>query len=260
MLIKIDSPAPKFWVNSRNFTREMEQLGACRSWFTIDLPDLDLQDGTITSVRPRIGSGRLVAAPFGTAPIFAEAGQYKAAIHKRDTLDHLTVEAPWIKPENFSLAVIASADPGVKTPQNIASIAGSGRALRIVLADRAFWLRAQSEEVLTTDSICDDEPGPFLIILSASESRVRLRIKNASRTSDIYSEEYVPDLPAPLRLVLGADQVAEKPGRPVPSAPRSWRGATFELLAFSTDILVDVDSAEVKLVDSYFNQVYGSSS
>ena len=258
-MITIASRAPKFDIDAPNFTRAMGDAGHCRSWFTMDEPDIVLTaEGTLSSVSGRLGEATLFPAPFATPPrLGIMHGEMAGLIHERDRLDHVFFECPWLETTQFAIASIAMAEASVNRPQNLASVSCGPRNLRVIYDGSSLTVKENGVDVCNIADVATK--GAFLAVLSASNGAVRLMMCRDNGQIATAEAERTVDIGSPIRVVLGADQIAEEPDRPTPSPPRSWRGAFFDALAFDRDILDGNHDRQMNLLLQYFNRVYGAS-
>ncbi|WP_282029805.1 hypothetical protein [Paracoccus marcusii] len=255
-MLKIEGPRPAVDLQVKNYTLDMAACADCVSWITLDLPDMELLDGHVCSVRPRVGTVPLTAPAFSRGPLPGKWEGMVCADHVRDTLDYLYLADVPLDAENFSLASVVAAETGVKPFQNLMALAASGPSLRLVKHEGLFSIRMQNDEIVNSEPDWR-AAGPYLVIMSASGGQVRLRISDRVRKGAVHEAAYTSALTGPLNVVLGADQVAFEPDRPTPSTPRGWRGQSMELWVFDTDILAEVNASPLAMVGQYFSKTYG---
>ncbi|SEW42100.1 hypothetical protein SAMN04488515_2920 [Cognatiyoonia koreensis] len=252
MTIRIDGPAPGLGLNLTDYSGQMNATGQCLTWCTVDSPDLEVVDESIVEIRPRAGNLALRAPEFSMGPQLSETAGFPAAFHERDVLDYLGVDTN-LDGSCFSLAAVCDLEALINSPQTLFAICSKQKSVRLLRQADRYIVKHNGQDILEGPAEWD-AAGVFLAILSASDGKVRFRVRDLTKTGEIGEVAFENPHEQPCSVVFAADQIAEKPDAPTPSAPRSWRGHFLEMLAFDTDILSEGDALE--LLDRYFTEIY----
>ena len=258
MMISLSGVSPNFELPGTNFTQALANTPSCLAWYTMQRSSFELEDEKVMRIRPRVGDHTLEQDPGADGAEITEWNALSGLSHKSDILDSFLVAFEHLDPSSFSIASVMSQEAGVTTLQRGFSFAGARRNLRMEKHGGVYSVKEGVQTILSTDDAFQ-KSAPTLLIFGLENDQANLLVKTGSETRFFDQAEHECKINHPATLVLGAEHETLGTDGTLPNPARSWRGSSFEFMAFDRNILGEAHTETAAVCEAYFDKVYGGS-